>query len=302
MKNETVPKQIVSWHDWNDNMAQALIGNYYYLYRVVAKDHDTDTQLYDKVANFGNIYVQNIVRLISCFSSKSTKQTVNGKETCNDFFQTQNDFFNAYIDKHMKQSLIDYNIKIELFAIFDKWLKSELERVLLYLRTTPMVYSIMKHSNNNNSCITPLLIKAIHEKNTHMGSAMSVSYSKCVKNKAIPHILTLLSNTPLIIDSNKKSNALAVEYVDEFKEQGNKFCFIHMSYEKSEPVLFPNNENELTDDTSRNAIQMTTPTSKEDCVLAYKLCGYDSLECVKLISTYSNCCLPHKRFLYLCSG
>ncbi len=60
-------------------------------------------------------------------SGKATTQKVEGKEIRNHFSQIPNDSLNAFIDKHREQSPIENYIKIELFTVSDKRLKSEWE-------------------------------------------------------------------------------------------------------------------------------------------------------------------------------
>lgn len=72
-----------------------------------------------------------------------------------------------------------------------------------------------------------------------------------------------------------------------------------MSSKQGKPTLFPNNENDLPDSTSRYAFNLASNISKEDCFVAKELFGYDLPDDAKWVSTYSSAKVVDK-FIRLC--
>lgn len=227
---------------------------------------------------------------------RSTTQTVEGVQICHHFSRIVNDVFNAFIDKHRDQMPDENYSRISVFTVLGKGLKNDWEGGLPNLNKNPIVFSIMDSRKTTDEdgltketrVTTPVFLLPIPQGKSHLGWAMEVLYGKCMKTDIFPHRLTIMSGTLVFDDSNYDDYALAQECAGKFKEQGTEICFAHMSSKKGNPVWFPNDENELTDDTSRYAFQMASSISEDDCVLANKHFGYDLLEGAKWVSTFSN--------------
>lgn len=240
-------------------------------------------------------------------SDKSTTQVVEGKKICIHFSRTIDDVFNDFIKESRNKTPVENYIKTSVYTYSGKGIFNDWDGRLPNLAKNPIVTEVMefKKINDENgkttekTVSTPIFVFPKPYGKSHLGWSMEVLYKRCIRDNVFPHRLTILSSTLVFDDSRTTDYATALEYAAKFKEQGTEICFIHMSSKQGKPTLFPNNENDLPDGTSRYAFNLASNISKEDSFVAKDLFGYDLPEGTKWVSTFSSAKVVDK-FIRLC--